>query len=379
VDERATTDDKSDRKRGRLCGLGVSALVVFGAFAAVPAMAPAAAKPGGSVVSHTAKQSPPIKLGTSGGWGYDLANGYCCGGTLGSLVEIGGVPHILSNWHVFAMDTSPGGNKRVATVGDPIIQPGLIDVGCYASNAQVVATLGPSPSPEESNVDAAVAAVVTGMVDPAGSILEIGGPSSQTVGATLKQAVKKSGRTSRLTRSSVSGLNATVSVAYENECAGAAAFTKTYTRQILIANRGNKFLMGGDSGSLLVEDVATSPRPLGLLFAGSSTIAVANPIDEVLQAVGATMFGAVSATGATEPASAPTPGLARARAAQERNAARLESIPDGVGHAVGLDATGRAVILVLLEQDTPRARAAIPKSLDGVRVGVEVVGRVVAY
>src|SRR5207248_4127242 len=35
--------------------------------------------------SHTALQSPPIQLGTSGSWRYDLANGYCCGGTLGSL------------------------------------------------------------------------------------------------------------------------------------------------------------------------------------------------------------------------------------------------------------------------------------------------------
>src|SRR5438093_6111850 len=40
-------------------------------------------------VSHTAKQAPPIQLGTSGGWSKDLANGYCCGGTLGSLVLIG--------------------------------------------------------------------------------------------------------------------------------------------------------------------------------------------------------------------------------------------------------------------------------------------------
>ena len=39
-----------------------------------------------TAVSHTAKQTPPIQLGTSGGWRYDLANGYCCGGTLGSLI-----------------------------------------------------------------------------------------------------------------------------------------------------------------------------------------------------------------------------------------------------------------------------------------------------
>jgi hypothetical protein len=71
-------------------------------------------------------------------------------------------------------------------------------------------------------------------------------------------------------------------VAYDNECAGGAAFTKTFTGQILISNPRSGFLAGGDSGSLMVEDVTTNPRAVGLLFAGSSTLAVANPIGEVL-------------------------------------------------------------------------------------------------
>ena len=58
---------------------------------------------GGS--SHTAIQTPPIQLGTSGGWSKDLANGFCCGGTLGSLVQIGSTRYILSNYHVFESDT----------------------------------------------------------------------------------------------------------------------------------------------------------------------------------------------------------------------------------------------------------------------------------
>ncbi len=115
-------------------------------------------------VSHTAKQTPPIQLGTSGGWGYDLANGYCCGGTLGSLVQIGGTQYILSNYHVFESDIVSGGNSRVATTGDPIIQPGLIDVGCNAANAQNVATLVKNSSLPNSNVDASIAQVVSGMV-----------------------------------------------------------------------------------------------------------------------------------------------------------------------------------------------------------------------
>jgi len=248
-------------------------------------------KPGGGGVSHTAKQTPPISLGTSGGWGYDLANGYCCGGTLGSLVQKGGSQYVLSNYHVFQADIVSGGNNRVATTGDPIIQPGLIDVSCNFANAQTVATLSGPASLPGSNVDAAIAQVVTGMVKTDGSILEIGTISSTTVGAALKQAVKKSGRTTGLTRSSVTGLNATVSVAYDNECAGGAAFTKTFTGQIVIGNKGSRFLNSGDSGSLMVEDVTTNPKAVGLLFAGSSKAAIANPIDEVLSYLGATMVG----------------------------------------------------------------------------------------
>src|ERR1051325_2683708 len=33
-------------------------------------------------MGYTGKQTPPISLGTSGGWKYDSANGYCCSGRL---------------------------------------------------------------------------------------------------------------------------------------------------------------------------------------------------------------------------------------------------------------------------------------------------------
>ena len=248
--------------------------------------------PGGGV-SHTAIQTPPIQLGTSGGWRFDLANGFCCGGTLGSLVQSGGTQYVLSNYHVFRSDIVNGGNGRVATNGDPIIQPGLIDVGCNANSAQNVATLAGSASLPGSNVDAAIAAVIPGMVRTDGAILEIGTISASTVAAFIGQDVKKSGRTTGLSRASVNGLNATVSIAYDNECAGGAAFNKTFTGQILTTNRGSKFLAGGDSGSLMVENVTTNPRAVGLLYAGSSSIAVANPIGQVLSWIGggATMVG----------------------------------------------------------------------------------------
>src|SRR5437867_5537293 len=244
---------------------------------------------GGHSVSHTAKQTPPIQLGTSGGWAYDLANGFCCGGTLGALVKIGSTQYILSNYHVFESDIVSGGNNRTAQTGDPIIQPGLIDVSCNKNLAQTVGTLVKKSSLPGSNVDCAIAAVVPGMVRTDGAILEIGTISNTTVSAFINQAVKKSGRTTGLTHSSVSGLNATIIVDYDNECAGGLAFTKTFTVQIVVANPGNHFLNSGDSGSLMVEDVATTPHAVGLLFAGTSVDAIANPIGQVLAFLGATM------------------------------------------------------------------------------------------
>ena len=197
----------------------------------------------------------------------------------------------LSNYHVFEADIVPGGNNTVATTGDPIIQPGLIDVNCSASGAQTVATLVKKSSLPNNNVDCSVAQVVPGQVASDGSILEIGKISSQTVAAALRQKVKKSGRTTGLTTSQVTGLNATISVTYENECAGGTAFTKTFTGQIVVKNKSSSFLGAGDSGSLMVENIATLPRAIGLLYASSSTTAIAQPIDEVLAFLGATMVG----------------------------------------------------------------------------------------
>jgi hypothetical protein len=245
----------------------------------------------GGGVSHTARQTAPIQLGTSGGWRQDLANGFCCGGTLGSLIQVGGQQRILSNYHVLEADIVSGGNGTTAQTGDFVIQPALIDVGCNAANSQNVATLVKTSSLPGSNVDCSSANIISGMVRTDGAILEVGTLTSATIAASVGQAVKKSGRTSGLTRSSISGLNATISVAYENECAGGAAFTKTFTGQILVSNSASRFLKGGDSGSLMVQDVTSNPRAIGLLFAGSSTIAVANPINQVLSFLGATMVG----------------------------------------------------------------------------------------
>jgi hypothetical protein len=47
---------------------------------------------------------------------------------------------------------------------------------------------------------------------------------------------------------------------------------------------GNGFSAGGDSGSLIVTKglLLADRRPVGLLFAGTGTTTIANPIDLVL-------------------------------------------------------------------------------------------------
>jgi hypothetical protein len=245
-------------------------------------------------VSHKAKQTPPIQLGTSGGSVVDLANGYCCSGTLGALVQKSGIQYILSNSHVLAGDVVSGGNGKVSAIGDDIMQPGYVDNNCSTTGVNIVADLSSLstlyPPASTPNVDCAIAQVRSGMVRTDGAILEIGTISATTLAPSVGLAVKKSGRTTGLTRSTISGINATVSVGYSTECAG-SSFTKKFTGQIMVTNRGSRFLNSGDSGSLMVQDVTTNPKAVGLLYAGSSTTAVANPINDVLNNLHVTMVG----------------------------------------------------------------------------------------
>ena len=91
------------------------------------------------------------------------------------------------------------------------------------------------------------------------------------------------------------GINATINVNY-GEDSGVARFVN----QIII--RPGRFSAGGDSGSLIVVNGDGDDRkPVGLLFAGSPSITVANPIGPVL-----TRFGVTIDAGA---AAAPPPPL----------------------------------------------------------------------
>lgn len=243
--------------------------------------------------AHKADQGGNIQLGTSGGNIYNRSSAFCCSGTLGALVvDTDARQYVLSNNHVLAV-------TNTGTVGDPIIQPGMIDQSpvCAQDLPDTVATLtsfvpilfGNRASGPTNYVDAAIAEVVPGGVDPSGSILDIGPVSPNTLSASVGLGVQKSGRTTGHTAGVVAAVNVSVAVGYSKSCGSGGTNVAHYDGQIRITD--GAFSAGGDSGSLIVENVASTPRAVGLLFAGSSTSTIANPIGLVLSELGVAMVG----------------------------------------------------------------------------------------
>lgn len=239
-------------------------------------------------------------MGGSGGNIYDSSVSFCCSGTLGALIEDGGgTRYILSNNHVLARTNS-------ASPGEGINFPGLIDQNCSRSGVIAQLTtfqpllLGPSGSPGGPNfVDAAIARVTDPGVEADGDINSIGPISTATVAAFIGQPVQKSGRTTGHTAGTVSAVGVTILVGYSANCGEAASRYGFFSNQILISN--GSFSGAGDSGSLIVENVAAPaiPRAVGLLFARTASVTVANPIDTVLPIFNMTMVGTAPAGGSS--------------------------------------------------------------------------------
>ena len=337
-------------------------------------------------------QPPPIKLGTSGGNATDKTTTtdkttgktevFCCSGTLGSLVSRGGDLYILSNNHV--LNKSDQGAP-----GDPISQPGLADTNCGTKQNTIVANLTQAASLNSTtNVDAAIAQVVQGQVDQAGSILDLAAPGqaappSATIAApAVGMAVAKSGDATGLTCSSIDVINLSVHVDYTTQCQGGTTFGVLFTNQISI--KGGAFSNNGDSGSLVVT--SDTARPVGLLYAGSSSGTVANPIRDVFnqlkdsggnipQIVGAADHAvACPATPQSEASAIVQPQLSsseleRASTVRERGAIELMQDPAVTGVNVGQseDAPSQAAILVYIKN---QPRIPIPVQIDGVRTRV---------
>jgi hypothetical protein len=319
----------------------------------------------------------PAELGVSGGNINDLEKAFCYGGTLGMLVQRTEgdttTQFILSNNHVLA-------RSNRAAVGDAITQPGLIDAGCRKLTDNTVANLsGYVPLAFKSKgiapnnyVDAAIAKVVPNTVRADGSILDIGTLAATTKTVTLddvknQTGVKKSGRTTGLTRGTIAAVGVDVDVNYGS---GKVAH---FVNQIMIGP--GAFSSGGDSGSAVVTDVSPSPQVVGLLFAGTGSQTIANPIGEVLNRLNVNIVGAVPALIAPSPSSTTSTQEAVAQAAKQRNKGRLMSIPGAVGVGIGRD----GVIELYLAHGNEQARSQIPEHVDNIPVRVIVTGEFQAY
>jgi len=343
----------------------------------------------------------PVELGTSGSNANDFSNNTvkntitCCGGTLGSLVTRGGVQYILSDNHILA-------RSDAAKAGDAIVQPGLIDTPtCTTATTTTVANLTQFSNLQATpsqNVDAAIAQVVAGKVDPAGKIIYLGattdsngvpvagapqaGTGLATASVAVGRPVAKSGRSTGLTCSTIEATNISTSVDYTVNCDGTGTkFTTNYTNQIGVI--GGDFSGEGDSGSLIVtQDTAT---PVALLYAGSNTDTVGNPVADVLNffgnnstfvgggphaVVGCTLPTAPQSAKTVVPSSLSTQVIEKAAATRDLHAPELLAYPEvqAVGVGQSYDNPKEAAILFFVTQGESRTN--LPAQVDGVRTRI---------
>jgi PKD repeat protein len=228
--------------------------------------------------------------------GFSVGHPDITAGTIGARVKDGaGNVYILSNNHVLA-------NSNAASIGDPALQPGPYDGGTAADQIGTLAAFQTIVMGGSSNtMDAAIARVNAADVLGATPTYAYGAPGTTPVNASPNMAVKKFGRTTGLTTGTVAEVNVTVSVCYVPRGMFSCAEAATFTGQIGISP--GTFSAGGDSGSLIVTN-NTSKSPVGLLFAGSSTRTLANPIGAVLSRFGVS----IDDGSGTEPPPPPPPG-----------------------------------------------------------------------
>ncbi len=308
-----------------------------------------------------------LNFGVSGGNVNDTTRRFCCSGTLGALVIAGTTQYILSNNHVMGLSGS-------ATAGQDISQPGLIDNNCQIHTVVADFTVAP---PLSSGVDAAIAQLRTGQMNVTGAIEDIGTISSVVKAPAVGLSVAKSGRTTGFTTSSIGAINATISVRYPKSCGGGGGTVFTFTNQVVI--NSNSFSAGGDSGSLIVSN-DNCHQPVALLFAGSSSTTIGNPIGQVLARLSASLGNTVSFVGDICSTNSALEGLSLRQGLSDETIAYVSAIKDrrennllsrpgvmGVGVGSADDNPSEAVIVVYVDM-TSGFSPRLPRRIDGVRV-----------
>jgi hypothetical protein len=346
----------------------------------------------------------PVPLGSSGGSANAIcgtgASEFCFGGTLGSLLTNGTNFFILSNNHVLGL--SDGG-----AVGQEVTQPGVIETNCSltgtinVAKVSTIINLQTQPSPPVDVTTAQIITTPSPQVDTTGSILELGTltmvngvqvpqPAPPAAGTGITTAagklLAKSGRTTGLTCSAVEATDVSMLVVqYESGCS-TTPFNVTYNDEITVANmsNGQSFIGDGDSGSLAVDELTA--EPVALMFAGSDSDAVGNPVADVLNALHASTGGTYSFVGAGQHAvpGCSLPGLSsvtitpsaatlpagtaqRGQTAATNNSSQIMSTPgvSAYGGGGSLDAPQEPAVMIVVAPGA--SHAGIPATIDGVR------------
>jgi hypothetical protein len=225
-------------------------------------------------------------------------------GTLGCLVKKDNTLFILSNNHVLA-------NSNDASIGDPVIQPGPVDGGRHPqdhiANLSDFTPIRFEGEETTCSIAGAVSAVFNGMARIIGSKTRMEVIHSQAVEnlvdcaiaeplnsgdvvneimnigtiagvgeATLDLEVQKSGRTTGYTQGKINQIDVTSRVSYGTDKVA------TFVNQLM----AGAMSQGGDSGSAVL---GMDKKLIGLLFAGSNTTTIINPIEFVFDALNVTL------------------------------------------------------------------------------------------
>ena len=194
---------------------------------------------------------------------------------------------MLSNNHVLA-------DENRAAIGDLVLQPARYDGGEVPEDvAGRLAEFVPLQVAGANRVDAALASVAEGIGVEAGFLGDGDALGAEPVAPAdvLGERVTKEGRTTGRTSGVVSAFNVQ-RVLVQYDIAEALRFDGQIEVQ---GEEGGDFSLGGDSGSLVVTEDGL--RPVGLLFAGSDqggpgggSVTYVNPIEEVLDLLGAALY-----------------------------------------------------------------------------------------
>jgi Peptidase family S64 len=350
-------------------GLRLFIIVMFALLLSSPKLINKGSAQGGG--NH---QGRNMRFGVSGGNVNDATRRFCCSGTLGALLTDGTTSYVLSNNHVLGLS---GG----ANAGEDISQPGLIDNNCQIPTIVADFTVAPPLGP--SNVDAAVAQLRPGLMDANGEIEGIGVPSSVVRAPSVGLSVAKSGRTTGFTTGTIGSINTNVSVQYQRGCGQGKKFVVSFTNQVVI--NSSTFSAGGDSGSLIVTN-DTNHQPVALLYAGSSTTTIGNPIGQVLTQISQALGRGVSVAGTTQGPSIETLAengllldeVERVTSVKNRHARELMSRAGVIGVGVGPgDGPGNPAVVIYVDRGMGRVPA-LPARLDNENVRVVLTDAFVA-